>query len=31
VASPKLVDVPATILREFGVSPPREMIGETVF
>jgi len=31
VAWPRLEDVPVTILREFGVAPPREMIGEPVY
>jgi predicted AlkP superfamily phosphohydrolase/phosphomutase len=31
VGAPSLVDVPVTILREFGITPPREMIGESVF
>ena len=30
-ASPRLEDVTATILREFGVAPTREMIGEPVY
>ena len=31
VASPRLVDVTATILREFGVAPTSGMIGEPVY
>lgn len=31
VASPRLEDITVTILREFGVSPTREMIGEAVY